>query len=145
MFDTPVLKELAAHCTFIDVKNDTEVAFLVRVSRLPHMPASAVQKRLWFVQQLLPTSAAYHMPLGLKFTGDVNIAVLGSAINVLVARHEILRTNFTQVEGELMQSIHAEREICVGIHQNSESDEQRLSVYKELIAKPFDFSEGPLI
>ncbi|MBY7731497.1 amino acid adenylation domain-containing protein [Vibrio splendidus] len=145
VFDTPVLKELAAQCTFTCVKNDTEVAFLERASRLPHMPASAVQKRLWFVQQLLPTSAAYHMPLGLKFTGDVNIAALESAINVLVARHEILRTNFTQVEGELMQSIHAEREICVGIHQYSESDEQRLSVYKELIAKPFDFSEGPLI
>ncbi len=59
----------------------------------------------------------------------MNIAALESAINVLVARHEILRTNFTQVEGELMQSIHAEREICVGIHQNSSPINKELSVY----------------
>ncbi len=27
MFDTPVLKELAAQCTFTDVKNDTKLPF----------------------------------------------------------------------------------------------------------------------
>ena len=111
VFDTPLLKDLAAQCVVLDPQSRREMAVIERVSRLPYMPASAVQKRLWFVQQLLPTSAAYHMPLGLKFNGDVNVTVLERAINILIARHEILRTNFSQVEGELMQSIHAEREI----------------------------------
>ncbi|MCF7505109.1 non-ribosomal peptide synthetase [Vibrio sp. L3-7] len=141
VFDTSVLKELATHC----IKDEAELVTLAQTPRLPYMPTSAVQKRLWFVQQLLPTSAAYHMPLGLKFTGNVNVAALERAINVLVERHEILRTNFSQVEGELMQSIHADREICLGMHESLASDEQRLLAYKELIAKPFDFSEGPLI
>ncbi|MFA0551182.1 amino acid adenylation domain-containing protein [Vibrio lentus] len=145
VFDAPVLKDLAAQCMLTDVRNRGEVVSLARASRLPYMPASAVQKRLWFVQQLLPASAAYHMPLGLKFTGNVNVAALERAINVLVERHEILRTNFSQVEGELMQSIHPEREICLGMHEGLASDEQRLLAYKELIAKPFDFAEDQLI
>ena len=145
VFDTPLLKDLAAQCVLSDAQSRKEMAVIERVSRLPYMPASAVQKRLWFVQQLLPTSAAYHMPLGLKFNGDVNVTVLERAINMLIARHEILRTNFSQVEGELMQSIHAEREIPLGLHEHFASDEQRLSAYQDLIAEPFDFSEGSLI
>ncbi|MFA0724653.1 condensation domain-containing protein, partial [Vibrio sp. 10N.222.49.E5] len=105
VFDTPVLKDLASQCiselSSSSAHGTQDLAVFARAPRLPNMPTSAVQQRLWFVQQLLPTSAAYHMPLGLKFTGRVNVAVLKQAINTLVSRHEILRTNFAQVDGEL--------------------------------------------
>ncbi|MDH5880610.1 amino acid adenylation domain-containing protein [Vibrio sp. S/42/10] len=149
VFDTPVLKDLASQCiselSSSSAHGTQDLAVFARAPRLPNMPTSAVQQRLWFVQQLLPTSAAYHMPLGLKFTGRVNVAVLKQAINTLVSRHEILRTNFAQVDGELMQQVRPERYIELGIHEAAVNDQDRLSHYKDLIAKPFNFADGALI
>ncbi|WP_394251542.1 amino acid adenylation domain-containing protein [Vibrio profundi] len=139
VFDTPELAQLAAQC----VKEEIDVLPMVAAARLPLMPASAVQKRLWFVQQLLPNSAAYHMPLGLSFTGKVDVDALQVAVNQLVARHEILRTNFAQVDGELMQSICDKREVKIACHSPIQGE--RESYYESLIAQPFDFENGALI
>ncbi|WP_338051255.1 amino acid adenylation domain-containing protein [Pseudonocardia acidicola] len=69
------------------------------VQRPDRLPLSAAQQRLWLIQQMEGTSAAYNFPLVLRLRGDLNAAALDAALHDVVARHETLRTVFTPDEG----------------------------------------------
>lgn len=55
------------------------------------VPLSAVQRRLWFLAQRDPGSAAYHVPLVFRLTGPLDEPALLGAIRGLAARHRVLR------------------------------------------------------
>ncbi|MBW3694979.1 amino acid adenylation domain-containing protein [Vibrio sp. T187] len=141
VFDTPVLSDLAKRCEH----EQKPVSEIEPVARLERMPASAVQKRLWFVQQLLPNSSAYHMPLGLAFKGNVDLEALKAAIESVTAQHEIFRTNFEQVDGELMQIINQRADVTLNVVEMPAENEAKERLRLELIAKPFDFANDALL
>ncbi|MBE9224327.1 amino acid adenylation domain-containing protein [Phormidium sp. LEGE 05292] len=68
-------------------------------------PASFAQQRLWFIEQLLPGNALYVIPLVFRLTGALERSQLNQSIQVLIHRHEILRTTFEVVDGQLMQVV----------------------------------------
>lgn len=76
---------------------------------------SFAQQRLWFINQLQPNSASYNIPLNLHFSGQLNIAALESSLQLLINRHEILRTNFIAVDGEPVQAIAATRDFTLPV------------------------------
>ena len=69
------------------------------------LPLSFSQERLWLVQQLDPESAAYNIPLVLRFTGDLSVEALRESLAAIVRRHESLRTRFETVESQPVQVI----------------------------------------
>src|SRR5262249_17476605 len=71
---------------------------LVAVARTQALPLSFSQERLWFLRQLEPESAAYHLPVVLKLLGTLDEEALEKAFVEVVRRHEALRTTFA-VEG----------------------------------------------
>jgi amino acid adenylation domain-containing protein len=77
------------------VKHPTEAADTIprRRSSGP-VPLSVEQQRLWFFQQLEPHSALYTMPIALKLRGVLHPHALQQAMDLVVARHEALRTRF---------------------------------------------------
>jgi amino acid adenylation domain-containing protein len=56
------------------------------------IPLSLEQQRLWFFQQLEPQSALYTMPIASRLRGELNSKALQQAIDLVVTRHEALRT-----------------------------------------------------
>ncbi|BFM50688.1 amino acid adenylation domain-containing protein [Marinomonas sp. THO17] len=136
VFDAPVLSEMAKLCQM-----SSQDLTIQPITRLPYLAVSAAQKRLWFVQQLMPESAAYHMPLGIKLTGQLDKERLQQALHHLLNKHEIFRTTFAQVEGELMQSIQPQAELPISYHQDAVSTDQIM----QWIAEPFDFASAPLL
>lgn len=68
-------------------------------------PASFAQQRLWFLHRLDPESPLYNVPMIARLRGELNIAALRQALNVMLLRHESLRTNFTALDGEPVQVI----------------------------------------
>ncbi|HLX70088.1 MAG TPA: amino acid adenylation domain-containing protein, partial [Verrucomicrobiae bacterium] len=58
------------------------------------IPLSLEQQRLWFFQQLEPQSALYTMPIASKLRGVLHPQALQQAMDMVVARHEALRTRF---------------------------------------------------
>ncbi|MEU7138541.1 amino acid adenylation domain-containing protein [Nocardia sp. NPDC046473] len=73
-------------------------------TRPDFVPASAGQRRLWFVQRSDP-SPAYNAPLVLRLTGVLNGEALAAALADVVERHEILRTVFLERDGVPFQEI----------------------------------------
>lgn len=70
------------------------------------IPLSSGQARLWFLNRLDPTSAEYSVVLQVALSGDLDTAALAGAVDDLVARHEVLRTTYPEVDGRPVQRIH---------------------------------------
>ena len=68
-------------------------------------PASFAQQRLWFLNRLAPGNPFYNVSAAIRLRGQLNITALKQTFNEIVRRHEILRTNFEMVEGELNQVV----------------------------------------
>jgi len=69
------------------------------------LPTSFAQQRLWFIDQLESGSPFYNISAAFQVEGKLNLAALEYAINGVVARHEVLRTIFPNVDGEPMQAV----------------------------------------
>lgn len=61
---------------------------------------SSAQRRLWFLSQLEPDSAAYLIPACLDLHGPLDPDALHRAWDRVVERHEVLRTRFMIQDGE---------------------------------------------
>jgi Condensation domain. len=57
-------------------------------------PLSFAQRRLWFLQQLDPASAAYNMPALIRLRGRLNVSALSSSLQEILRRHDVLRARF---------------------------------------------------
>lgn len=55
-------------------------------------PLSAAQRRMWFMQQLQPESAANNVCVGIRLTGELDVPAFRRALLAVIGRHEVLRT-----------------------------------------------------
>ena len=113
------------------------------------MKTSFSQQRLWFLSQMESVSAAYHISLGLRLRGELDVEALRKALDYLVARHEPLRTTFSMMDGEPMQYI---AEVGQGFALGEYDLRDRVDAVGELerlrvheATAPFDLKAGPLI
>jgi len=111
---------------------------------------SFAQQRLWFLSQIQAASRAYHLQVCLRLNGAIDISALRRAIDRIVARHEILRTTFTLIDGQPVQRIASELESRFLLVEqdlrrdpDAEDEKSRLEVMEA--QAPFDLEQGPLI
>src|SRR5438045_3684719 len=68
-------------------------------------PMSFAQELLWLLDRATPGLTAYNMPLTRRIRGSLDVRALERAMGTLVARHEVLRTRFAEVDGAPRQVI----------------------------------------
>ncbi len=108
---------------------------------------SYAQQRLWFLEKLEPNSPLYIIPSGVKIVGDVNVDYLLEAMQMIVDRHEILRTLFVEKDGKGFQEIVQDlkvKPIIYNISQSIEPQSEIDSILKKEFTSPFKLSELPL-
>ncbi len=110
---------------------------------------SYAQQRQWFLWQLDPEGAAYHIPAALRLRGTLNVAALQQSFDALLERHHSLRTCFTEDDGQVRQQLHAP---ALRLTQHDLRDQPApermtcaLRLVEQDIAQPFDLQHGPLL
>ncbi|NEQ88114.1 MAG: non-ribosomal peptide synthetase, partial [Moorea sp. SIO2I5] len=68
-------------------------------------PLSYAQQRLWFIEKRALSSNAYNMPLTLHLLGQLDYVALQKSLNQIIARHETLRTTFSEINGTPVQIV----------------------------------------
>ncbi|MDZ7752622.1 MAG: amino acid adenylation domain-containing protein [Gammaproteobacteria bacterium] len=102
VFETPVMRELAAALERLTPASGLALAAGPRPERLP---LSFPQARLWFLDQLEGGSPGYSIPIVLRLSGPLDARVLEQAFSDVIGRHESLRTLLVEDGGEPWQQI----------------------------------------
>ncbi|MEM9819584.1 MAG: amino acid adenylation domain-containing protein [Bacteroidota bacterium] len=114
-------------------------------------PLSSSQHRSWLLSQFEEANPAYNMPIVLVFKGDLDRALLQQTFDLLIERHEVMRTVFKDDEnGDIRQYILSPEAINIKIEYLNlvgvEDQEATIEpIVLEDITQPFDLYHGPLV
>lgn len=120
------------------------------IDRSSAIPLSFSQQRLWFIDQLEPNNPAYNITGGVRIKGDIEANAIEKALNLLVQRHETLRTTFVAPDGEPYQVIAETLAIPLERLDISDVDPEDRDKALQRIATdeartPFNLAIGPLL
>ncbi|MCL9807002.1 amino acid adenylation domain-containing protein, partial [Flavobacterium amniphilum] len=128
-----------------------EYVAIPKASEAASYPLTASQSRLWILSQLPGGSLAYNMPAAVTLKGAINADKFKQSFQLLIERHEILRTYFkTSKEGEIRQYIVpvADTDFSITEKDFSASDniDKTISDYLlETNSIPFNLEKAPLV
>jgi amino acid adenylation domain-containing protein len=111
-------------------------------------PLSYAQLRLWLLDRLEPGSATYNIGRVLRLRGRLAEVVLRHSLQAVVARHELLRTSFVEIEGEPIQVIAQRRSVELAVVDLSgvpDSETEALRRARAEAQRPFDLSNDTLL
>ncbi|HEV2246785.1 MAG TPA: amino acid adenylation domain-containing protein [Terriglobia bacterium] len=148
LFENPTIARLSKIVTA--TKSSGNVQRIERRTPLGTAPLSFSQEQLWFLDHLTPGSTVYNMNDVVDFHGEYNAEAMRRAIQELVRRHEILRTEFSHSGGQPVQTVLPKMDLPLGELDLSSLPEQERQqgwtrVVRELGRKPFDLSKAPLL
>ncbi len=149
LFENSTLESLAT--LVAEAKGETP-----EVIRIPSrhdddtLVASFAQEPLWILDQLVPNSPAYNIVDFIPFVGSVDVHALTKSLHELLVRHEVLRTAFERIDGQLMQIISPSceldlTEIDLRSAPESELQNEWLKAVHEQGRKVFDLAKAPLV
>lgn len=129
-------------------------------SQIPVRPADAepglsgAEKRLWFVDQIAKDDPFYNMPLAADLHGKLDRHALQRAVDVVVARHESLRSTYHLAQnGVPYRTVHDRMSVpCTFLDLSSQDQTTLPSGRADLKRRmrvagraPFDLENGPLL
>ncbi|MBQ1075765.1 hypothetical protein KBX06_21765 [Micromonospora sp. C31] len=121
-----------------------------RLPAAPASPATEAQRQLWFLQQLEPTSRAYHILMVVRMTGELDLPALRGALAAVSDRHDLLRATFAMVDDEVVVRIGPRAPVPVPVVDLGAVDatirEERIrQELRQAHDELFDLADGPLL
>src|SRR3989339_631301 len=105
---------------------------------------SYAQERMFVMYKLDPNSVYYNIHHIREVDKNLDISIFGKSLNLIVGRHEILRTNFKEINGTGIQFINFETKFKLKVIR-----EKNNKIIDEIIEKwintPFDLEKDSLI
>lgn len=138
VFKYPTIKQLA-----LIMKNDNTESLAIRpADKKSVYPLSAAQTRQYILEQITGSSTSYNMPVVLLVEGELDIDRFKNAFDMLVKRHETLRTSFIFDNGEIVQKVYDNVKLNVECYDGHYNEIDR--IIEEFIV-PFELNVPPLV
>lgn len=105
------------------------------------------QKRMYLLHEKLPKSTNYNLPAIIRVKGELSKEKIEQAINRSIEKHEVLRTNFKEVNGEIVQEIRHDRKALIS-YQDFSQNTKGMPTEEELchsFVRPFDLKNDLLM
>ncbi len=113
-------------------------------------PVSYAQRRLWFLERLVPGNPCYNTSMAIHIDQPLDLDVLSRALNEIVRRHGVLRTNFNEVNGEPVQIVAPRMTLRLRVLDISDLEEPKrqeevLRIATEEARRPYNLVIDPLV
>ncbi|GAB3486223.1 non-ribosomal peptide synthetase [Amycolatopsis cihanbeyliensis] len=108
-------------------------------------PATRKEASLWLLDRFVPDSGVNNLSLAFRVRGRLDAGALEGTLRHLLRRYPVLRTVFTDTEGELSKRYLTPEEISVPVERHERPAtgiEDRLTTF---VARPFRADGGPLL
>ncbi|MFD6895956.1 non-ribosomal peptide synthase/polyketide synthase, partial [Rhodococcus sp. NPDC060086] len=143
VFESP---NVAALAVAAEQHVDTGVrAPLVPQQRPDRVPLSLAQQRMWFLNRFDSGSAVDNIPVAVRLTGELDVAALQTAVQDVLARHEVLRTTYPEVDGQPYQLVVPAADAAPEVVAEVVAEAELPARVREVVSEGFDVtSEIPL-
>jgi hypothetical protein len=113
-------------------------------------PCSVAQERFWLLDRLEPGNPSYNVAVRWRLEGRIATDLLESAWREIIARHEILRTRFLEIDGKPVQRVASRGafklvEIDLSSLPEAARSEEGDRIGLIEARAPFDLGSGPLV
>ncbi|MEU8626066.1 amino acid adenylation domain-containing protein [Streptomyces sp. NPDC048669] len=143
LFEAPTVAELVARAARAD---GAARPALTAGDRPDRLPLSHAQQRLWVIQQIECTSAAYNFSLALRLRGPLDLAAWRTALADVTARHEALRTVFfTASDGQVCQRVLPAEQAHPVVECLRATEEEVPGIIDAVVNRPFDLAAELLL
>jgi hypothetical protein len=120
-----------------------------RPDRSNAFPLSFAQQRLWFLDRL-EAGIPYNLPFALRLSGPLDAERFERCVNEIIRRHEILRTTFTEVDGQPVQLISPNLTLSIPVLDlrhlgETEREAEARRLVSGMAWQSFDLRQGPLL
>ena len=122
-----------------------------QADRRQPLPMSFGQQQMWLVQQHLADAATYNLPVVWRLAGEVSRETVRAAWQVLLERHEVLRTALVANGPNLMQQVTGPEAIALPWEEMdfshlpaSEAEAAGQARLLDEVRRPFDLGRMPL-
>jgi len=111
---------------------------------------SFAQERLWFLDQLMPASPVFNVPIAVRLSTPIDLRALQRSLQEIGRRHEVFRTTFMTVEGKPEPVVSADPDLQLAVIdlttlREPEREMEARRLIKAEALRPFDLTRGPLI
>jgi len=145
LFEAPTLAALAARVEAERAAHEAlEVLPIPVASRGGELPLSFAQQRLWLLEQIEPGSAAYHLAGAVEMRGQLDVEALRRALQMIVRRHESLRTRLPAEGGTPRQVVAGGLTGELPVVDVGGGHPRLARLMKAELQRPFDLAQGPL-
>ncbi|BAH32547.1 non-ribosomal peptide synthetase [Rhodococcus erythropolis] len=136
LFEASSVELLAARVES-EVGSGARAALTARV-RPERVPLSLAQQRMWFLNRFDTLSSANNIPVAIRLSGLLDVAALDAAVSDVVARHEILRTVYPEVDGVGFQEVLSADRVRLDLSPVAVSESDVVGAVTEFLSTGFD-------
>jgi pristinamycin I synthase-3/4 len=137
VFDAPTIREWAA-----GLVPSTDAPIEPRRSTgAADIPLSSAQQGVWYLEQIAPGRPTYNQRLVWRVRGPLDVDALREAFDIIISRHEILRTAFRTRDGIPYQAIGEASPLQLEPESLPPTEDLTAAILRE-IRSPFDLERG---
>jgi amino acid adenylation domain-containing protein len=114
------------------------------------IPLAPSQHQVWLHTQMAGAAPLYNEPFTLHYRGELDRDALERSLGEILRRHEIWRTTFASIDGQVVQAVHPGLTVAMPFSDltalgRSERDKEALRIATADAQRPFDLGVGPLL